>query len=496
MDDPSSRTGTMLGDYRLDSLIGESPITRTWMAEQASIRRPVVLFELKETALNRREDFLADIRAKAAVDHPLVGSVYEAVSSPEHCYVTLERLPGATLFERLKAKEGLKPVQMANVLRRVADANQTMEGEGIATASMGADDIFVDSHGVVRVANLARSGERLPTRSSEDIRGLGKSLPPLVADGHPGTSRMVTLLAWMRGEGLDRTLTWEEIRAYAEQIEQQLSESPLIATPKTARALPRKSPLPLVLGAVGVVAIAAIAALALKGKSGKTEGSLLPLPPAVVIASGDHPLPDGGSAELQGFSLSGHEVTIGEYAEFLGALAGLPPERRGAYDDREQPADKGGHEPDGWTAMLSAAKAGGQWEGRAISKDFPVVNVDWWDAAAYCEWKGCRLPTQEEWFAALRKDLADPASLRPAGWGAVQDVSPTDRTPAGLNGMAGLVSEWTSSLAINPANPLGEKGWVVTGGSYLKPSSNALSREWTDNRRLRRADLGFRVVER
>ena len=68
MDDPRSRAGSMLGDYRLEALIGESPITLTWMAEQASIRRPVVLFELKSSAFGRREDFLADIRAKAAVD--------------------------------------------------------------------------------------------------------------------------------------------------------------------------------------------------------------------------------------------------------------------------------------------------------------------------------------------------------------------------------------------------------------------------------------------
>ena len=32
------------------------------------------------------------------------------------------------------------------------------------------------------------------------------------------------------------------------------------------------------------------------------------------------------------------------------------------------------------------------------------------------------------------------------------------------------------------------------GGSYLKPGSNALTREWTADRSLRRPDLGFRVV--
>jgi hypothetical protein len=306
---------------------------------------------------------------------------------------------------------------------------------------------------------------------------------------------MITLLAWMRGEGLERPLTWDEVHSYAEQIEQQLSENPLVATPKTARALPRKSPLPMILGVAAVVCVAGIGALALRGKSGG-KNSALPLPPPVEVAAGSHPLPDGGKGKLEAFSLSGHEVTIGEYAEFLAALASLDPDRRAAYDDKEQPPGKQGHEPDGWTVLYSAAKTGGQWEGRALSEDFPVANVDWWDAAAYCEWKGCRLPTQEEWFAALHLNLAEPASLRPAGRGPVQELPPTDRTPSGLNGMAGSVSEWTSSLAVNPSNPLGEKGWVIMGGSYLKPSSGALTREWTDNRSVRRPDLGFRVVER
>ena len=67
---------------------------------------------------------------------------------------------------------------------------------------------------------------------------------------------------------------------------------------------------------------------------------------------------------------------------------------------------------------------------------------------------------------------------------------------AGLGGMAGSVSEWTSSLAVNPANPLGERGWVIAGASYLDQAEGALTRRWAADRNLRRADLGFRVVER
>jgi formylglycine-generating enzyme required for sulfatase activity len=128
-----------------------------------------------------------------------------------------------------------------------------------------------------------------------------------------------------------------------------------------------------------------------------------------------------------------------------------------------------------------------------VTLDTPVVGVDWWDAAAYAEWKKGRLPSQEEWFAALHHEAAKPETIPPGGWSPVTDET-SDRTPPGLLDMAGSVCEWTGQLAANPANPLGARQWVIVGGSFLKPGSNALSREWVPDRSLRRADLGFRLV--
>jgi len=50
-------------------------------------------------------------------------------------------------------------------------------------------------------------------------------------------------------------------------------------------------------------------------------------------------------------------------------------------------------------------------------------------------------------------------------------------------------------LSVNPSNPMGEKLWVIIGGSYLKPANGALAREWVEDRGVRRPDVGFRVVK-
>jgi len=485
-----------LGEYRLKELLDENSLTRTWLAEQVSVARLVLVDELRTDQFSNQEAFLADVRAKAAVDHPLIGSVYEAVAEPGLCFYAHELLPGVSLAERKVAGEPFPPGRLAHLLRRVAEAHLQHEALDQSTSPLALDAIYLDAHGVIRLKNLAIAGPRTPDQSVRDIVHFGNALLPLVPAGQPGTTRVLTLLGWMRGEELEAPISWAQTRDFCMQIEHQLADPLSILTPtKAGSRAGKKQPVALIALATGAFLLAILIVAVKMRPPLPSAPPRTSLPVAVTIAAGSHHTPDGLVENLPAFRISANETTIGQYAEFLDTLGVLAKnQREKTFDSVNQPTAKISHEPTDWLALLTAAKSNnGAWQNLPVTLDSPVVGVDWWDAAAYAEWQKARLPTQEEWFAALGTEVQVPTALQPGPFAPVTSHS-TDRTPVGLLGMAGSVCEWTSKPAPNSTNPLGEKLWVIVGGSYLKPGSNALTREWTADRALRRPDLGFRVV--
>jgi eukaryotic-like serine/threonine-protein kinase len=185
-----------------------------------------------------------------------------------------------------------------------------------------------------------------------------------------------------------------------------------------------------------------------------------------------HDIGRGQSAELAPFAVDRFEVSNEKFAEFVraGGYRNGALWQAAATTNPASFVDKTGLPgPRDWVNGEPPA-------GRAAH---PVTGVSWPEAAAYCAWRGKRLPSLFEWEKASRDGRISRFAVR-MPWGYYDSRSlgivranfsgsgtapvtsfPFAISPYGIYNMAGNVKEWI-------LNRVGD-GWGTTGGSWQDP---------------------------
>ena len=185
--------------------------------------------------------------------------------------------------------------------------------------------------------------------------------------------------------------------------------------------------------------------------------------------------------QLSAFSIDRHEVTIAEFEEFYS----------GGWKEDKNWSEQGliwrNKNPKG--AGKDVRKAG-------RDSNHPVVAVSWFEADAYCRWKGGSLPTEAQWERA-----ACPSSGERFPWGDDEEVQASwysggkyghlqsvltwkvtkapknQQTAEGLTHTVGNVWEWTADwfaadsyqqkASPDPIGPPAGRWKTLRGGSYM-----------------------------
>ena len=199
-----------------------------------------------------------------------------------------------------------------------------------------------------------------------------------------------------------------------------------------------------------------------------------------LLASADH--------ATRRVSVSRCEVSRREYQSFLSD----PLARSGLFANPQEPAGED-YVPDDWARQTQ-------------DPDLPVSGMSWWAADAFARWAGGRLPRAREWQLVAagpearlypwgnRYDPTAAATADATEHGPQPCPAPAlrDASVGGVLHLAGNVSEWTQSIAVDRGN----YAMWVQGGNWVLPGRETARGSFARLVPLnhRSPDIGIRVV--
>jgi formylglycine-generating enzyme required for sulfatase activity len=506
--------GVQLGDYRVQQLLGRDAWGKLYSALQLSVNRRVGLKVLDPEMAqeeHHRNRFLTDARAKAAVQHPFIVSVFEADERNGLFFYTHESLDGATMEERIKQGQFLDEKTALQVMKAAAEGLQYLWSRNLAHSPLDASGLRVGADNIARLANIATADRDPSVTVENEIRALGKIIQQLVP-AQSLSNGLRAFLSRMTG-GANPVTSWPVVLQAVTALEPKVipveaakikaADAAAMRAMEAANAAKRRA-LYISVGTLSalVVVLAVFIARFVISNARKLDAQ-------VVIPAGNYMVGspgEGQKASLGEYEIDKYEVTINEYAKFIKWCKNNP-DREHEFDHPRGERRTSHVDPDvelligkAWARGATVFKIDPDPSGKnpgdpgvAVDLNSPMVAVTFWDAYAYAQWRGKiledgiprDLPTEEEWEVAARgpksfkypwgdelklKNFNSNQDYKPLSPGSKPDDgfnywAPVDKFSGdvsgfGVVGMAGNVSEWVYRKEGNREIPL------LKGGSF------------------------------
>ena len=170
---------------------------------------------------------------------------------------------------------------------------------------------------------------------------------------------------------------------------------------------------------------------------------------------------------IDAFGIASRLVTCGEYADFI-ADSGYTTASLWLSEGWAQVQSQGWHAPAYWLAPGDARAPSAQWQSfglhgvQPLDRHAPVSHISFFEAAAYAQWAGARLPTEFEWEAACGAPGAEQMLGHVWQW----TRSSYDPYPR-FQPLSGAVSEYNGKFMVGQM--------VLRGGSSATPADHSRS---------------------
>src|SRR5215510_13136949 len=159
--------GTRLGQYEVQSVIGEGGMGKVWRARHVALKRDDALKVLPDAFASdpdRLARFQREAQVLASLNHPNIAHVYGLEHADGVQALVMELVEGPTLADRIA--QGPIPVDEAlPIARQIAEALEAAHEQGIIHRDLKPANIKVRADGTVKVLDF----------------GLAKALEPLSA---------------------------------------------------------------------------------------------------------------------------------------------------------------------------------------------------------------------------------------------------------------------------------------------------------------------------
>ena len=179
-----------IGRFLIRGVLGRGGMGEVFLAHDPRLDRDVAL-KLLPTELAddpvRRERFLVEARAAAALNHPNITTIHEIGQAAGRDYLTLEYVEGLTVQELLATRR-LARTEFVNLAVQLAEALEYLHRHEIVHCDIKPANVMVNALGQAKLldfglAKIARV--RLNAGSAGDIAGTPGAMSPEQAQGQP-----------------------------------------------------------------------------------------------------------------------------------------------------------------------------------------------------------------------------------------------------------------------------------------------------------------------